>query len=253
MISMLAIIFVSLYYYYRWKPLWSYEEPRSFYSISHHHDDTLRIVMIGDSWVGMRTDTLNNLFQKRLSSISGRPVILKSKGKGGEKSRGIYQLLFEEKGFGTKPLLVSGADYCIVLAGINDAAANLGKEQYVYHMKLIIDFLLANDTRPVLVEIPNVNIWTIYGRKPVKDLLGDYIKSIMTGSEMYLFSDYRDALLSMLKTYNDLVISVPMIEWNGNSRDLNKNLFLSDQIHLNMQGYLKLDSCIINEIQKDLQ
>lgn len=78
------MLFVSLYYYYRWMPLWSYEEQRTFYSINHHHDDTLRIVMIGDSWVGLRTDTLNNLFQKRLSAVSVRPVILKSKGKGGE-------------------------------------------------------------------------------------------------------------------------------------------------------------------------
>ena len=55
--------------------------------------------MIGDSWVGMRTDTLNNLFQKSLSAVSGRPVTLKSKGKGGEKSRGIYQLMFKEDSF----------------------------------------------------------------------------------------------------------------------------------------------------------
>ena len=255
MISSLAMIFVNLCYYYRWKPLWSYEEPRKFYSISHHHDDTLRIVMIGDSWVGMRMDTLNNLFQKRLSAVSGRPVILKSKGKGGEKSRGIYRLMFEEDGLGTKSLFVSGADYCVVFAGINDAASNLGKKQYIYHMKLIIDFLLRNGVRPILIEIPNVNIWNVYGGKPIKDLVVDFIRSLMTRCEMYHFPEYREALRLMLEDSQllDPVIFVPMNGWNGKDYGLNKQLFLDDQIHLNYQGYLKLDSCIMNAIIRDLQ
>ena len=253
MISLLAMIFVSQYYYFRWKPLWALEKPRTIYPITHHHDDTLRIVMIGDSWVGMRTDTLNNLFQNRLSTISSRPVILKSKGKGGEKSRGIYQLLFEENGFGTKLLLLSGADYCIVFAGINDAAANLGIKEYIHHMKLIIDFLLANDIRPVFVEIPNVNIWNIYGGKSVKDLIGDYMKSLMTGCGMYHFSEYREALQIMMKDYNDSILYITMNGWNGDGPDMNKHIFLGDQIHLNSHGYVKLDSCIIDAIRKDLQ
>ena len=50
-----------------------------------------------------------------------------------------------------------------------------------------------------------------------------------------------------------LVIYVPMNGWNGKDCDLNKQLFLDDQIHLNQQGYLKLDSCIMNAIIRDLQ
>jgi len=255
MISLLAMIFVSLNYYYRWKTLWSYEEPRTIYPIIHHHDDTLRIVMIGDSWVGMRPISLNNLFQKRLSAISGRPVTLKSKGKGGEKSRGIYQQMFEEDGLGTKPLLESGADYCVVIAGINDAAANIGKKQYIYHMKVIIDFLLKNGVRPILIEIPNVNIWNVYGGKPIKDLGVDFTRSLMTRCGMYHFPEYREALRLMLEDSKllDSVIIVPMNGWNGKEYDLNKQLFLDDQIHLNQQGYLKLDSCIMNAIIRDLQ
>lgn len=255
MVSLLAMIFVSLYYYFRWKPLWSYEELREFYSISHHYDDTLRIVMIGDSWVGMRSDTLNSLFQKRLSTISGRSVILKSKGKGGEKSRGIYQLMFEGDGWGAKSLLVSGADYCVVIAGINDSAANLGKKQFTHHMKLIIDFLLKNNVRPILIEIPNVNIWNVYGGKPIKDLVVDFTRSLMTRCGMYHFPEYREALRLMLEDSKLLgpVIYIPMNSWNGKNYDLNKQLFIDDQIHLNYQGYLKLDSCIMNVIIQDLQ
>lgn len=255
MVSLLAMIFVSLYYYFRWKPLWSYEKPRTIYPIIHHQDDTLRIVMIGDSWVGMRTETSNNLFQKRLSTISGRPVILKSKGKGGEKSRGIYQLMFEEDGMGTKSLFSSGVDYCVVIAGINDAAANLGKKQFSYHMKLIIEFLLKNGIRPVLIEIPNVNLWNEYERKPIKDMVVDFIRSLMTRCGMYHFPEYREALRLMLEEskFSSPVIYVPMNGWNGKNYDLNKQLFIDDQKHLNQQGYLKLDSCIMNAIIRDLQ
>ena len=35
--------------------------------------------------------------------------------------------------------------------------------------------------------------------------------------------------------------------------ELNRSLFLDDQIHLNKQGYIKMDSCIIETIRKDLK
>ena len=190
-IALFALIVLYLYYYYRWKPLWSLEEPREIYSVCHHRDDTLRIAMIGDSWVGMRTDTLNQLFQAKLSEIIDRPVILKTKGKGGEKSRGIYKSMFEDAGFGTKKMLSDGVDFCVVIAGINDAAANLGKKQYKHYMYLVLNFLLANDIRPILIEIPNVNIWNVYGGKPSKDFVLDYLRSLMTGCGMYHYSEYR--------------------------------------------------------------
>lgn len=255
LLCLLAFVFASLYYYNKWKHLWSLEEPKKMYLVSHHKDDTLRIVMIGDSWVGMRTRELDSLFQSKLSEMIGRPVMLWTKGKGGAKSRGVYKLMFEDDGFGTKPLLVEGANYCVVIAGINDAANNLGKKQYVYHIKLIIDFMLANNIRPVLVEIPDVKIWHIYGGKPIKDLAIDYVRSLMTSSGMYHFSEYREALLSMLKDscLIDSILYVPMRCWNGDNGSLNKKLFLDDQIHLNQQGYNKLDSCIANAIRRDLK
>lgn len=249
------LIFVYQYLYERWKPLWRFEKPRQYYSILHYQDDTLRIVMIGDSWAGMRTDSINNLFKARLSKMIGKPVVLKTKGKGGEESRGIYQLMFKRGEDGTKSLFLSGADYCVVFAGINDAASNYGKKQYTYHMKLILNFLQENKIRPIIVEIPDVNIWTVYGEKPYKDLIGDYLKSTMTGCGMYHFSEYRKALQLMLEDNDlfDAVLYVPMKGWNGNAPTLNAMLFLDDQIHLNQQGYIKLDSCICDAICHDLK
>lgn len=254
-ILLLTFFFVSFYFYYRWKPLWSFEKPREIYSIIHHQDDTLRVVMIGDSWVGMRSDTINRIFEDRLSAFSGRPVKLKTRGKGGEKSRGIYCLMYEDEGPGTKPLLLDGADYCVVIAGINDAAANLGTKQYVYHMKLVLNQLLANDIRPVLVEIPDVNIWNVYSGKPVKDLILDYTKSVMTGCQMYSYSEYRKELFSMVLNDHMLnqIIYVPMNCWNGDDCKLNSSLFMEDMIHLNHYGYERLDDCVVVEISKDLK
>lgn len=248
-----AIVSCYWYLYYRWQHLWALEDPKPVYSVVRHHDDTLRVVMIGDSWVGMRTENLNDLFQSKLSEQVDRKVVLKTKGKGGEKSRGIYQLMFEKDGFGTQSLLTDGPDYCVVLAGINDAATNKGVHQYLYHYRLILDFLLKNKIRPVVVEIPNVNIWNVYGGKPIKDLLGDYLKSKMTGCDMYNYREYREALLSMLAKDGMMIkiVFVPMADWNGGGESINDKLFLDDQIHLNRRGYELLDSCIIERIAED--
>ena len=238
---------------FRWKHLWALESPKPFYQVLFHQDDTLRVVMIGDSWVGMRTRTIDSLFMKRLSVLLDKNVMLKTKGKGGEKSRGIYQLMFEVEGDGTKSILTNGADYCVVFVGINDAAANRGVRQYIYHYKLILDFLLKNKIRPVVVEIPNVNIWGLYKEKPIKDLLGDYLKSMMTECDIYNYQEYREALLSMLteEGMTKEIVFVPMKDWNGDGESINESLFLEDQIHLNRRGYEMLDSCIALRIVED--
>ena len=76
----------------------------------------------------------------------------------------------------------------------------------------------------------------------------------MTGCGMYHYSEYRKALRSMSeeRKYQGYIIYVPMKEWNGHGMDLNKNLFLNDQVHLNQKGYIKVDSCIIDAISRDL-
>lgn len=241
------------YLYNRWKHLWALTPPKQIYTVLHHQDDTLRIVMIGDSWAGMRTDDLNNTFQERLSLLIDKSVKLKTKGKGGEKSGGIYQLMFESDGYGTKTLLAKGVDYCVIFAGINDAATNKGVYQYLYHYNLILDFLLKNKIRPVVVEIPNVNIWNINAKKPMKDLVGDYLKSMMTGCDIYNYKEYREALLSMLTEEDKMkeIVFIPMKEWNGDEETINEILFLKDQIHLNRKGYELLDSCIALKISED--
>lgn len=247
------------YLAYRWLHLWEMEPPRPNYSIKRikgADSDTLKIVMIGDSWAGMHNDILNDsLVQLMMKNIVNREVSFKSIGKGGETSRGVYLLLFDDSKDGTKPILKNGANYCIVIAGINDAGSNLGTQQYLYHMKLIINFLISNGIRPVLVEIPDVNIWNVYRKKPIKDLTSDYLRSCMTGCEMYSYKEYRDSLASYVnqKIVMNSIIYVRMRGWNGDGVKINENLFQKDQVHLNRIGYKLLDSCIITAISNDLK
>lgn len=252
------IIIISLfqYYQYRRKSLWVFENKRDYYPVLYHEDDTIRIAMIGDSWAALHSQNMmDNLFQSILSDQTNLPVKMLSKGKGGEKSRGIYQLMFENNKEGTKTIFAQGLDYCILSAGINDVAANLGPKLFCYHMRLILDFLLYNRIRPIILEIPDVNIWEVYNNKPIKDLVSDYIRSLMSHCRMYQIKEYRDSLYSMLlnENYMNSIIYIRMNEWNGTTPNINKQLFLNDQIHLNKKGYELLDSCIIIAIANDLK
>ena len=241
-------------FYFRWNHLWQKCTPIPAYSIDYHQDDTLRILIIGDSWAerhSLHQDSfLCSLLQEEITS----PVTVVSKGKGGEKSREIYQLMFKNDGYGTRPYLKLGVDYCIIFAGINDAAANRGSKQFCYHYKLILDFMLTNHIIPVVIEIPNIDIWNVLKNKPMKDLLGDFVKSIMTQSKMYSFHEYRTALFSMLQReeFLDKIVYVPMTEWNGDGVKMNPTLFTDDKIHLNSVGYHKLDKSIAKAIANHL-
>lgn len=252
---MLAVIASGMlgYYYFRWKNLWSMEKPIPIYSVYRDNDDTIRVLLVGDSWAAMHS-SMDSFLCSRIKAKVSTPVVVSSKGKGGEKSRGIYRLLFDNGSLGTRKLIESGVDYCVIFAGINDAAANLGTKQFCYHYRLILDFLLKNGVRPVVIEIPDVDIWYTYRDKSIKDLIADYSKSVMTGCKMYEMSSYRESLLEILKenNYLDRIVYIPATLWNGQRMTINPLLFMPDRIHLNKEGYKKLDECIAESIKKDI-
>lgn len=248
----IIVLLIFCFYYARWQHLWALEQPQQRYELINHLDDTLRVVMIGDSWAGMHTE-LDSFMIQKLEKYSRLPVLFESRGKGGEKTKGVYQLMFKDDYYGTKQLMLSSPDYCVISAGINDAAANLGTKQFCYYYRQILDFLLENHIRPVVIEVPNVDLWLMLRNKPYKDLASDYVKSIMTNCNMYNYQEYRDALLSMLKSegLKEQILYIPMKEWNGNGVEINRSLFLDDCIHLNKRGYELLDSCIARQIAND--
>jgi len=253
----LGIMIISslyLYYYHRWKFLWELEKERDVYPVARHSDGTLRVILIGDSWAEMHYSLqMDQVLKSYLAERLECQVEVASKGKGGMRSRGIYNLMFKETVFGTKQLISSGADYCIVFAGINDASANLGTRQFCHYIQLIIRFLLSNHVRPVIVEAPDVNIGKLFWRRPFKNLAIDYMRSMMTGCGMYHYAEYREALKKMLvdEDLMDDVVYVDVGIWNETGSELDKQLFLDDQLHLNRAGYERMDSSIATAIAED--
>lgn len=253
---LLSLGLIYGYYYSRWRHFWSIAQPLKSYEITEKSDDTLRVIMIGDSWAGVHHGLQMDTFLcSELKRRVSQPVKVISKGKGGAKSKGIYQLMFESDGDGTKTLFQNAPNYCIISAGINDAAANLGTKQFCAHYRMILSFLLEHKIKPIIIEIPDVDLWHLYGGKPKKDLLVDFFKSTMSQCCMYNYSEYREALKKMLKDENLIasVIYIPMRVWNGKGTALNDELFISDRVHLNKNGYERLDVCIANAIVKDLE
>ncbi len=249
----IAVLGSLSFYYFRWKHLWDKEKPIPRYIVKRNNDDTIRVLLLGDSWAANHSGFDSFLCSKIQAKVS-KPVVVKSRGKGGEKSRGLYRLLFDNDSLGMRELIELGADYSVVFAGINDAAANLGTTQFCYHYMLILDFLLNNGIRPVVIEIPDVDIWHLYCDKNLKDLVADYLKSVMTGCKMYEMSSYRESLYKNLSDngYLDSVIYIPTTLWNDKGQTINLNLFLPDKIHLNIEGYKKLDECLAEAIIGDI-
>ncbi len=238
--------------YYRWYPIWQPVAQRKSYSVQQNQDDTLRIVMIGDSWTGLHhkwghDSLLAIMVQDRVSC----PVTMEARGKGGAKSSEIYEMMFRESGLNpelcTQPLIETSPDYVIVTAGINDASANLGTEYYCINYGLIVSHLLACGIRPVIVEMPDVDIKGLYGDKPLKDKLVDRLRSLMTGVSLYDVKPYRESLRQYLQDNHmlDSVVYVDLSHWKPD--------YITDGIHLSNSGYHQLDSCLSVFIVADLE
>lgn len=208
--------------------------------------DTLKIAFIGDSWAACHHD-----YDTKLESMlydKGRLARVVSIGNVGAKSREIYQRMYST----TRPVLLEHPDYCIVSAGINDAVAKIGKDYYVHHYMLILQQLLDLDIKPVVLEMPEVNYRAIANREPWTMRMRHVLSSLMTGSELYGFESYRTALFSAIKDagLQNRVVYISADLWSPDGYRDPRDLYLSDETHLNAMGYEVLDSCIASEITK---
>ena len=235
-------IATSIWYIEKWQPLITPTKSQPAYRVLHHKDDTLRIAMYGDSWVGLHPRKLDN------TVIQGHPVLFQKCGKGGLKSGEIYQLMFAHRQF-----LENGPDYCVVIAGINDANTQVGEKCYVMNYQLILSHLLSNGIRPVVIEIPDVDLGYVYAKKPLKDCLSDAFRAFITASDLYEVSGYRTSLCRYLEDRHlmDSILYITSDSWNPGGYK-NSSMYLDDRIHLNIEGYRKLDSCIVSEIERDM-
>jgi lysophospholipase L1-like esterase len=250
---------VVLWYAWKWQPFFKPVKEQQVYMVQGHNSDTLLIGMIGDSWTGLhKAWHSDSLVSDEWTTQLGRPVRFASCGKGGANSGDIYRLMFRQNlpidSFTSQDLLMQRPDYCVLTVGINDANQNAGTKYYCANYHLIIRHLLKCGIRPIIIEVPDVDLEHVYGDKPLKDRISDAYKSILIGTKLYNVSTYRQAWKNYLDKSGliDSVIYIGHNSWNPKGfRD--SALYLQDRIHLNGQGYARLDSCVISIIQSEQQ
>ena len=217
-----------------------------------YQEDTLRIAYIGDSWAFMHKDHDCEM-SKLITDTLHRPVSVHSYGICGLTSKEIYENIYENADF--KHFLQKRPyEYCFISAGINDTYKKMSISYYRHSMKGIIQFLLANDIHPIILEIPDYDIQKAYNwQKSLRKILRDvtmFINNVPVDCKQM----YRDALQELVnqKGYHNKISIIKYKSWNNNYQDDLQHLYLKDGMHLNSVGYAKLDSAIVDVITKQL-
>lgn len=228
------------------------EEIVSTPSNTKQNSDTITIIFIGDSWASYHSRYDHHL-KKCLETKVKKLTKVISKGTVGAKTKGIYREMHEESPSGTKELIELSPDYAIVSAGINDAVAKMGTENYCHHYNLIIKRLLSAGIKPIIIDMPQVDYRAIYQRESIIAKIRHHISSWITDAPLWTFNEYRSALRTLLyqEKLKTQVIYIPASEWNPEGYADSRLLYNEDHVHLNEKGYFFLDSCITSHIFKD--
>ena len=212
-------------------------------------NDTLHIAYIGDSWAFYHHDLMHKcLIEEILRKKKEQPVKVHSYGICGLTSKELYDNLYNNdfKQFFNKRRF----NYCFIAAGINDTYKKMSTDYYKRSMDGIIQFLLSNHIRPIILEIPDYNIYQAYEwQTPMKKVLRR-ISSLISGSKIdckQLFRNTLDKLISE-KGYTNKISIVRYETWNKAYRHDLEAIYQKDGMHLNEYGYNVLDSAIAREI-----
>lgn len=230
--------------------LYSYYTPAQLhppYQTIQHHDDTIRIAYIGDSWAfGHQFHQCK--IKEYLENELHRPVVVSSYGIGGLTSKEIYNALFEL--YSLKLFMEKGYDYCFISAGINDTYKKMSASYYQESMNCIIQFLLANHIHPIFQEIPDYNITKAYDNQKTDKKLLRQISMQINGTDWDCKQQFRAALDELIneKGYNDKISVIRYKSWNNDYENDLIRLYLNDGMHLNEKGYQVLDSMIAKTI-----
>ena len=232
-------------------PYYTPAEKQTGINIRHHHDDTIRIGYIGDSWADGHKK-INCVIDSIVGNATGRTIEVRTAGISGLTSKNIYYSIFRDDSI--RRVIEWGPDYCFVVAGINDSDRKMGKYYYKENMRLIIELLLENHITPVILEIPSYDILSSYKRRSRQVKLQYLISMLATCSKMDCIADYRNVYKDLIKEkgWNDSVITIFYNEWNPNGYKDDRGLYDGGLMHLNKKGYFVLDSCISDKITHHL-
>lgn len=230
----------------------SYSNELPYYSIPVDNDNTLTIGIIGDSWVAGRQ--LDSLLHNGLLKRGFENKIISS-GHPGAKSKLIYQNLFEEKGNenSSKFIIENRPDYCIVIAGVNDAVGQVGANFYSHHIVLIIKTLLHYNIKPIIVDLPEFGIVeTINDMGFVKRERNKIFARFTNSGQIDNINTYRETLNEELDKEN-LKDKIIQVDFDNVCSDYSNHKELyANPSHLNKQGNEKLIKVIINELIKEI-
>jgi len=232
----------------------SFANELAYYPVSEKKHDTLTVGIIGDSWVaGKKLDSLlKDGFKKK-----GKEINVLSSGHPGAKSKLIYQNMFKDSTdiHSSKSLIESHPDYCVVIAGVNDASGQVGAEFYSYHVEQIIKTLLKNDIKPVIVELPEFGIIESTNSMGfIKKMRNILFSKFNNKGEVDNIKTYRKNLehhLSMSKLKDDIIfVDSDAVCY---SYDNCKDVFKTDAIHLNKEGNKLLSQNIVNVLFNNVE
>lgn len=244
---MIALCFISVIFYKKFHSYYTPAIERSHYKTAQHYDDTIRIAYIGDSWAQGHEHHKCSI-EKIIEGAQQYPVSILSYGIGSLTSKEIYHALFEVEGL--KRFMERGYNYCIISAGINDSSKKMSKSYYTKSLNCLIQFLLHNHIRPIIIEIPDYDIQDVYEKECAYDRTIRLISMLINRISIDCKKEYRDALDELIKEkgYQEKVSIIRYKSWNKNYHSDLNSLYLEDHLHLNEKGYTVLDSVIAKEI-----
>jgi lysophospholipase L1-like esterase len=200
------------------------------------------IAIMGDSWVA--GNKLDSMIQKQLTEQGIQNKIL-SFGHPGGTTKDLYKDLCGKGAYMFTPVITTNPDYCIIIAGVNDAASKVGADFYSYHMLLIIKTLLKYDIKPIIVSLPEFGIEeTFYNMDLIRKIRTGLIAVIKNKGEINCIATYRKTLFSDL---GGLKNRIAIIDFDKVCSDYSTNKVLYDNpSHLSTAGRKKL----VKEISK---
>ena len=245
-ISLFTIVF-AWYLFDRF----SYANKQSYYQVNTINQDTvLTIGIIGDSWVArqklddfLHKELLKNGFDNRIIS-SGHPSA---------KSKLIYQNIFKNNSdkYSSRFIIENKPDYCIVIAGVNDSCAQIGKKYYAHNMILIIEALLHYGVKPIVVSLPEFDVLKAIDNINILFKTRNIISAkINNNGEMDNISTYKEFLKSELSRQN-LINKIVYIDFDKVCADYsNCKVLYADPFHLSRHGNKKLCEIIVLELKE---
>lgn len=214
------------------------------------YDDTLRIAYIGDSWAFMHREHHCKI-QENLEEALNRPVAIHSYGICGLTSKDFYENMFYNEDL-IHFINKRKYTYFFITLGINDTYKKMSLTYYQKSMKYIIMFCLANHIKPIILEIPDYDIYKAFERQKNTRKTLRYLSMFINDIPIDCKQQFRDALNEMIEinNYSKKVSIIRYDLWNRNGEKDLETLYRNDGLHLNEKGYAKLDSCIIEACKR---